>query len=207
MARPIGPKCRLCRREGGKLFLKGARCYSFKCPLQKKGAVPPGQHGLRSGSRLSEFGRQLREKQKAKRMYGVLERQFRNYFTKASKVKRETGEALLQALESRLDNVVYRLGLAPSRSVARQLVSHGQVLVEGRRVDVPSILVRPGQVISLPTKGLKNNLVKESLKDEDRKIPKWLLRKGPVGKVVRLPKREEIENDIDEDLIVEFYSR
>lgn len=206
MARYFGPKCRLCRREGKKLFLKGARCFSLKCPLEKKGAVPPGQHGLRSVKRLSNYGQQLREKQKAKRLYGVLERQFHHYFQKA-RLKKETGEAILQILESRLDNLVYRLGLAPSRSVARQLVSHGHVSVDNRRVDIPSYQIKLGQVISLSSRAIKLESVKESLKDQTRKLPKWLSRKAAVGKMVRLPQRDEIEADINEDLIVEFYSR
>jgi len=207
MARYTDPKCRLCRREGTKLFLKSSRCYSFKCPLEKKGAVPPGQHGLRRRRRLSSFGKQLREKQKAKRLYGVLERQFRRYFNQALKVKKGKGKVLLQILESRLDNIIYRLGFAPSRSVARQLVSHGHVLVDNKKVNIPSYQVKTGQVLSLTSKGVKINHVKESLADKSRKVPKWLLKKAAVGKMNRLPRREEIEADINEDLIVEFYSR
>jgi len=197
----------LCRREGVKLFLKGERCYSIKCPVEKKGAVPPGQHGLKSGRRLSDYGKQLREKQKAKRLYGVLERQFKRYFYQASKAKKQVGESLLQMLESRLDNIVYRLGLTPSRSVARQLVTHGHVLVDGQKTTIPSYQVKPGQVITLTTKGLKVDQVKEVLKNKDYKVPEWLLRKAAVGKLVRLPERDEIEADINEDLIIEFYSR
>jgi small subunit ribosomal protein S4 len=209
MARLAGPKCRLCRREGVKLFLKGSRCMSAKCPLDKKGAVPPGQHGLkRKRRRPSEYSYQLREKQKAKRFYGVLERQFKNYFQKASKIKKSTrGETLLQMLESRLDNVVYRLGFTPSRSIARQLVRHGHVLVNNKKVDIPSCQLKPEQIISLSSQGLKINHVAKSLKEKDQKIPGWLSKKAAVGKMIRLPKREEIETDIDENLIVEFYSR
>lgn len=207
MARYTDAKCHLCRREGIKLFLKGERCYSPKCPIERKGAVIPGQHGQKRRSRLSDFGRQLREKQKTKRLYGVLERQFKNYFKKAAKEKETTGEVLLQLLESRLDNVVFRLGLAPSRSVARQLVSHGHVLVDGKRVNIPSYQLNPGQIVSLVPKGLEIDLVKKSLAEKDRKIPDWLKRKAAVGKMIRLPGREEIDVDIDEHLIVEFYSR
>jgi small subunit ribosomal protein S4 len=207
MARYTDPKCRLCRREGVKLFLKGERCFSLKCPIEKKGAVPPGQHGLKSGRRLSDFGKQLREKQKAKRLYGILERQFKNYFEKASKAKGNTGELLLQFLELRLDNLVYRLGLVSSRSIARQLINHGHVLVDGKKITIPSYQVKTGQVVSLGTKGLKINHVQEALKDRGFRTPKWLSRKAAVGKIERLPKREEIEVDINQDLIVEFYSR
>lgn len=207
MARYLGPKCRLCRREGKKLFLKGSRCFSPKCPLDRKGAVPPGQHGTKVFGRYSDYLLQLREKQKAKRMYGVMERQFQRYFAKATKAKEETGRALLQILESRLDNVVFRLGFTPSRSLARQLVSHGHILVDGKKVNVSSYALKPGQVISIASRGLKIKEVKASLDDKGRKIPSWLERKAAVGRVKNLPTREEIDFDIDEDLIVNFYSR
>jgi len=207
MARYTGPKCRLCRREGVKLFLKGERCYSPKCPLERKGAVIPGQHGQKRQRRVSDYSHQLREKQKTKRLYGVLERQFKNYFQEASQVKEKAGEILLQFLERRLDNVVFRLGFVPSRSVARQLVRHGHVLVDGKKVDIPSYRVKPGQTISLTTKGLALKEVKKALAEKERKIPGWLKRKAAVGKIVSLPKREDIDVDIDEHLIVEFYSR
>lgn len=207
MGRYTDSKCRLCRREGIKLFLKGERCYSPKCPIERKGAVIPGQHGQKRRRRISDYAKQLREKQKTKRFYGVLERQFRNYLKKAAKNKEATGEVLLQLLESRLDNVVFRLGLTPSRSVARQLVSHGHVLVDGERVNVSSYQIKPGQVVALAPKGLEIDLVKKSLAEKARKIPAWLERKAAVGKMARLPKREEIDIDIDEHLILEFYSR
>lgn len=207
MAKYIDAKCRLCRREGVKLFLKGERCYSPKCPIERKGAVPPGQHGQKRRRRLSDYGRQLREKQKTKRFYGVLEQQFENYFKKAAKVKEATGGMLLQLLESRLDNVIFRLGFVPSRSVARQLISHGHVLVDGKKVNISSYQVKPGQIVTLAPKGLEIEQVKKSLAEKERKIPIWLERKAAVGKVARLPKREEIDVDIDEHLIVEFYSR
>ena len=207
MARYLDSKCRLCRREGTKLFLKGERCFSPKCPLEKKGAVAPGQHGLKMRRRLSEYGVQLREKQKAKRTYGVLERQFRRYFKKAFKKRGVTGEALLQLLELRLDNVVYRLGFVPSRSVARQLVRHGHILVDGKKVDIPSYQVKPGQVINLNPKAMKIEVVKKSLAEKKKEIPSWLQKKAAVGKIIRLPTREEIGADIAEQLIVEYYSR
>ena len=207
MARYLDSKCRLCRREGTKLFLKGERCFSPKCPLEKKGAVAPGQHGLKMRRRLSEYGVQLREKQKAKRTYGVLERQFRRYFKKAFKKRGVTGEALLQLLESRLDNVVYRLGFVPSRSVARQLVRHGHILVDGKKVDIPSYQVKSGQVINLNPKAMKIEVVKKSLAEKKKEIPSWLQKKAAVGKIIRLPTREEIGADIAEQLIVEYYSR
>jgi len=207
MARYLDSKCRLCRREGTKLFLKGERCFSPKCPLEKKGAVAPGQHGLKMRRRLSEYGVQLREKQKAKRTYGVLERQFRRYFKKAFKKRGVTGEALLQLLESRLDNVVYRLGFVPSRSVARQLVRHGHILVDGKKVDIPSYQVKPGQVINLNPKAMKMEVVKKSLAEKKKEIPSWLQKRAAVGKIIRLPTREEIGADIAEQLIVEYYSR
>lgn len=207
MARHIDAKCRLCRREETKLFLKDGRCFSPKCPIEKKGAVPPGQHGQRRGRRLSDYGQRLREKQKTKRLYGVLERQFRRYFKKAKKARGATGEVLLQLLESRLDNVVYRLGLVSSRSVARQLVRHGHILVDSKKVNIPSYQVKPGQMVNLTTKGLKTELVKKSLVDKKTEIPKWLRKKATVGQMVRLPEREELGANISEQLIVEYYSR
>lgn len=206
MARYTDAKCRLCRREGVKLFLKGERCYSPKCPIERKGAVPPGQHGPRGRRRVSDYGQQLREKQKAKRLYGVLERQFRRYVDKAAKNPQATGEVLFQLLESRLDNIVYRLGLAPSRSVARQLVSHGHTYVNEQRVNIASYQVRPGDTIRVSDKA-KIPAVEKNWADRAKSTPKWLQRKGPVGKMIRLPEREEIELGIDDKLIVEYYSR
>lgn len=207
MARYKEAKCRLCRREGIKLFLKSERCYSPKCPIERKGAVPPGQHGRKGRRRLSDYGQQLREKQKVKRIYGILERQFRRYFEKAVKAKEETGKTLLQILESRADNVVFRLGFVPSRSMARQLVSHGFVLIDNQKVNIASQQVKTGQMVSLTTKGLNLDYVKKSLAEKGKKIPGWLARKAAVGKMIRLPEREEVEADIDEKLIVEYYSR
>lgn len=208
MGRHLDAKCRLCRREGMKLFLKGDRCLSQKCPIEKKGAVPPGAHGLgRRRRRPSEYGLQLREKQKAKRLYGVRERQFKKYFDRARKEKQATGEVLFQLLESRLDNVVYRLGLVPSRTTARQLISHGHIQVEGKKVDIPSYEVRLGETVGLSPKGMKIGLIRDFLERKDVKIPAWLEKKATVGKVKRLPKRDEIEANINEQTIVEYYSR
>jgi len=203
--RYTGPKCKICRREGEKLFLKGARCYSPKCPLERKGAVPPGEHGKKR-RRKSDYGVQLREKQKAKRIYGVTEKQFKNYYTEAAKSRKKSGLKLLQLLETRLDNVLYRGGLFLSRSIARQAVTHGFCKVDGQKVDIPSYQAEEGEVITLNEKGLKMDAVKEALKEEITS-PKWLERKAAVVKVKRLPKREEIEASIDERLIIEFYSR
>jgi small subunit ribosomal protein S4 len=206
MAHYTDPKCRLCRREGTKLFLKGARCYSPKCPIDRRGAQPPGQHGKKRVRRLSDYGIHLREKQKVKRTYGVLEKQFANYFKEALKSSANTGERLLQLLESRLDNTVFRLGLVSSRSLARQLINHGHVKVDDKKVSIPSYLVQPYQTISLSNKGSKLKFVQESL--EQKTTPaKWLKRKALLGKVERLPLREELDDSIRENLIIEFYSR
>ena len=208
MAKYTDAKCRLCRREGVKLFLKGARCYSPKCPIEKRGGQIPGQHGKKQGRpRLSGYGIQLREKQKAKRFYGVLETQFHRYYEEAIKSRQNTGEVLMRLLETRLDNLVYRLGLTLSRSLARQLVSHGNVLVDGKKIDVPSYSVKPGQVISVSPHGSKINFVAEAQKVEDVALPSWLSRKAIVGKLERFPSRDEISSEIKENLIIEFYSR
>lgn len=207
MARYTEAKCRLCRREGKKLFLKGSRCYTQKCPIDRKGALPPGQHGQKGVRRMSDYGKQLREKQKIKRSYGILERQLRIYYEEAMGVKGATGEALLQMLETRLDNLVYRLGLTLSRSIARQIVNHGQVLVDNNKVTIPSYRVKIGQVISLSDKAAGITAVKESLADKERKTPDWLERKANSGRIKHLPKRDEIDADFDENLVVEYYSR
>lgn len=200
MARYTGPKRRLSRREGLPLFGKDIKA------LERKGALPPGQHGLRGRRRLSEYGLQLREKQKAKRFYGILEKQFKNLVMQASKVKGATGLSLLQALETRLDNVVYRLGFAKSRPQARQMVSHGHIKVMDRKTTIPSYTVRVSQTIAISDKFRDNTQVKKSL-EETETLPEWLDRKAIVGKVLRMPKREEMEQSIDEQLIVEYYSR
>jgi len=209
MARYTGPKCRLCRREGMQLFLKGEKCFTEKCPLKRR-PYPPGIHGPRKKPRLSIYGMQLREKQKAKRIYGVLEKQFRRYFEMARKMPGNTGENLLSLLERRLDNVVYRLGFAMTRAQARQLVSHGHVLVNGEKVDIPSYLVKEGDVITLKEKTLENPFVKLSLQKRDsRPIPEWLSfdENQKIGRVLRLPERKDIGYPIQESLIVELYSK
>jgi len=208
MGRDLDAKCRLCRREGMKLFLKGDRCLSPKCPIEKKGAVPPGVHGLgRRRRQLSEYGVQLREKQKAKRLYGLREKQFRKYFTRARKEKQATGEVLFQLLESRLDNVVYRLGLTPSRAMARQIISHGHIQVNGKKVDIPSYEVKLGETVQLTPQGVEISVIKDYLARKEMTVPAWLEKKATVGQVKRLPKRDEIEANINEQAIVEFYSR
>ena len=208
MARTTGPVCRLCRREGMKLFLKGDRCFKEKCAFERRGYAP-GQHGRRR-SKVQGYGIQLREKQKVKRMYGVLERQFRTYFAKASRRKGITGANLLQTLERRLDNVVFRLGFASSRAMARQLVAHGHFHVNGRKVDVPSALVDANDVVSLRESSRKNEAIKLALDTaKGRGVPSWLEldADGFRGTVKQLPSREEITLPIQEQLIVELYSK
>lgn len=208
MARYTGPLCRLCRREGMKLFLKGTRCYTEKCAFERR-KYPPGQHGHNRG-KLSDYGLQLREKQKVKRIYGVLERQFKNYFERATKMKGVTGENLLKLLERRLDNVVYRMGFAVNRRQARQLVRHGFFLVNGRKVDIPSYLVKPGDIIEVIPKGKELEVIKESLAlAEQRGFPEWVEVniEEKKGKFVRVPERQEIQIPVQEQLIVEFYSK
>ncbi len=200
MARYTGPKHKLCRAEGMAL------CGSPKCPVIRKNAGPPGQHGQKGRRKISEYGIQLREKQKVKRMYSVMERQFKKYYKMAASKKGSTGEIILQILESRLDNVIYRLGLAASRPQARQLVSHGHVTVNGKKVTIPSYNVKIGEVIALSPKAANLDLIKK-LAALDVKLPSWLERQATVGKVNTLPKREELEMDINESLIVEYYSR
>lgn len=212
MARYSGPVCKLCRREGQKLFLKGERCFSPKCAIERR-AYPPGEHGYEQQfrrKRSSAYGQQLREKQKLRRVYGVLERQFRRYYREAMRQKGITGTNLLVLLESRLDNVVYRLGLATSRAQARQLVSHGHVDVNGRRCDIPSRLLREGDVVSVHPTSQQSpyfKQVRESLADQA--VPPWLSL-DPVdgsGRVSNMPTREEIDLAINEQLVVEYYSR
>ncbi|MBR2483925.1 MAG: 30S ribosomal protein S4 [Oscillospiraceae bacterium] len=209
MARYTGAVCRLCRREGQKLFLKGDRCYTEKCALERR-SYAPGQHGNARNKKLSEYGQQLREKQKARRYYGVLESQFEAYFDMAAKHKGMTGENLLAILESRLDNVVYRLGFAMSRAEARQLVRHGHFTVDGKRVDIPSFLVKTGMTIELAEKSRGIDKIKGSLEaNASRVVPKWLDfdAKNMVAKVVAVPAREDIDLPIEEHLIVELYSK
>ncbi len=213
MARYTGPVCKLCRREGEKLFLKGDRCFTPKCSFERR-PYPPGQHGQEAQyhrTRASDYALQLREKQKARRIYGVLERQFRRYFKEALRRPGLTGENLLVILERRLDNVVYRLGLAASRAQARQLVQHGHFVVNGRRTNIPSFLVRPGDVIEVREGSRKRAYFKE-VRDylHDRPpVPDWLRFDSNAlrAEVLRLPKREDIDLPLNEQLIVEYYSR
>jgi len=208
MGRDLGPDCRLCRREGEKLFLKGTRCYTHKCAVSRR-EYAPGQHGLKKG-KLSNFGVQLREKQKIKRIYGVLETQFRNYFLKATATKGVTGHILLQFLERRLDSVLFNSGFAKSRTDGRQTVSHNHVSVNGRRVNIPSFLVKPNDVVEIKTddKSLEN--IKANLEmTKERKIPLWL-NVDPANlkiTVVRVPTREDVTFTVNEQLVVELYSR
>lgn len=202
MARYTGPKHRLARREGFNVLEKTSSS------LERRLNVPPGQHGPKGQRRrLSEFGQQLREKQKIKRIYGVLERQFRRYVKEAQKKKGETGAVLLSLLERRLDNVLYRLRLAKTRAMARQLVGHGHVFVNNKRVTIPSYQVRQDEVVGLSPKAMEIPLIKGALQDKDISLPSWLSREGPVGKIRDLPTRDDIETSIQEQLIVEYYSR
>ncbi len=209
MARYTGPVCRLCRRERMKLFLKGDRCFKEKCAVERRN-FPPGQHGTRRGRRTLGYGLQLREKQKVKRIYGVLESQFRNYFSEADRRKGITGENLLVMLEKRLDNVVYSLGFASSRAQARQFVRHGHVLVDGRKISIPSYQVKAGQALTVRESSRKNPFIRSSVETaRGRGVPEWLEldAENVSGKVLRLPTREDIKLPIQEQLIVELYSR
>ena len=208
MARYIGSVCRLCRRENMKLFLKGDRCYSDKCAIERR-PYPPGQHG-QGRHKTTEYARQLREKQKVKRIYGILEKQFRLYFQKAERLPGVTGHNLLTMLERRLDNCVHRLGFASTRSEARQFVRHGHVRIGGRKVDIPSFLVKPGQVIEVRDKSRKVARVAESLSAVERQgIPGWLELDSDnfQGTVKALPTRADVTSAIEEQLIVELYSK
>ncbi len=208
MARYTGAVCKLCRREGQKLFLKGERCYSDKCAFAHRGYAP-GQHG-QARKKLSEYGMQLREKQKTRRYYGVLEAQFAHYFELAEKKPGMTGENLLKILESRLDNVVYRMGFASSRAEARQLVVHGHFTVNGKRVDIPSYLTKDGDVIAICEKSRTSDKVKAVLEANGaRPTPLWVEvnREAFEGKIVRMPAREDIDLEVQELMIVEYYSR
>ncbi|NLP00526.1 MAG: 30S ribosomal protein S4 [Clostridiaceae bacterium] len=208
MARYTDASCKLCRREGQKLFLKGERCYTNKCAIGRR-PYAPGQHGAQR-KKLSEYGIQLREKQKAKRFYGLLESQFRKYFEIANRKKGVTGENLLQLLESRLDNVVYRLGFGTTRAEARQLVTHGHFLVNGKKVNIPSYIVKVGDTIDVSEKSKKSVRFKEILDITGAKVvPKWLEvdQENLKGKIVALPAREDIDLNVQEHLIVELYSK
>jgi len=209
MARYIGPVCRLCRREGMKLFLKGERCYTEKCAIEKRN-VPPGQHGRSRRAKVAGYGIQLREKQKVKRTYGVLENQFRRYFEAADRQKGITGQLLLQSLERRLDNVIYRVGFATSRAQARQLVRHGHFLVNGKKVDIPSYAVRQGDTVAVRQGSVENASIKHAMEEvKGRGIPEWLTLEvsGQSARISSLPTREQINLPVQEQLIVELYSK
>ena len=209
MARYIGPVCRLCRREGMKLFLKGERCYTDKCAIEKRN-VPPGQHGRSRKAKMVGYGIQLREKQKVKRTYGVLENQFRRYFEEADRQKGITGQLLLQMLERRLDNVVYRIGFATSRPQARQLVRHGHFTVNGRKVDIPSYSIRIGDVVAVRQGSAENATIAHAMEEvKGRGTPEWLLLDAAArsARVSSLPTREQINLPAQEQLIVELYSK
>jgi small subunit ribosomal protein S4 len=209
MARYIGPVCRLCRREDAKLFLKGDRCFSDKCGYDRR-QYPPGQHGQGRKKRPSDYGQQLREKQKVKRIYGLLEKQFRGYYYKASRMRGVTGENLLMLLERRLDNVTLRFGFSSSHAEARQLVRHGHFTVNGKRINIPSYQVRPGDVIEVREKSRKIQKIVDALANVERvPRPAWLeLDKDNMrGKISAAPTRSDVSSDIDEQLIVELYSK
>lgn len=208
MARYRDANCKLCRREGQKLFLKGSRCYSEKCAFERR-PNPPGQHGMNMRRKVSEYGLQLREKQKVRRLYGLMEKQFHRYFEIAERKDGVTGENLLRLLETRLDNIVYRLGFAASRKSARQLVRHGHIQVNGRRVNIPSYLVRPNDVIRVSDKSKKMDLVHDALKEQRGELIPWLrLNKAALeGELLEYPTREEIPITATEQLIVELYSK
>ncbi|MDP9269141.1 MAG: 30S ribosomal protein S4 [Acidobacteriota bacterium] len=209
MARYKDAVCRLCRREGMKLFLKGQKCFTEKCPIEKRN-FPPGQHGKDRKAKIVGYGLQLREKQKTKRMYFTLEKQFRNYFEKAARTRGVTGEMLLQQLERRLDNVVYRMGFAVARRQARQLVRHGHIEVNGRKVDIPSYQVSAGDTVAVRERSRKLILVEQAKElTSHQSVPTWISadRDNYTGKILSLPKREEINMPVNEQLIVELYSK
>jgi len=209
MARNLDAKCRQCRREGEKLYLKGEKCFTDKCAIERR-SYAPGQHGQRSGMRMSDYGKQLREKQKTRRIYGVLERQFRKTYAAASRSKGVTGERLLQLLEARLDNVAYRMGFGASRTEARQVVRHNAVMVNGKRVNIPSYEVRPGDVIEVAEKAKAQLRIKAAVEAaESRGFPEWIEvdAKGLKGTFKALPARTDMSSTVNESLIVELYSK
>ena len=209
MARNLDPKCKQCRREGEKLFLKGEKCFTDKCGIEKR-SYPPGQHGQRRGGRLSDYGVQLREKQKLRKIYGILEKQFRSYYAEADRLKGVTGENLLQLLESRLDNVVYRMGIGVSRSESRQLVRHNSITVNGNRVNIPSYQVKPGDQVAV-AEAAKNQLRVKAASEaaEERGFPEWVEVdiKKLTGTFKNKPQRDDLPPTINESLIVELYSK
>ncbi len=209
MAKDLNPKCKKCRREGAKLFLKGEKCYSSKCPIIKRN-YPPGVHGPKRMKRLTEYGTQLREKQKAKRIYNLLEKQFNLSFKKASSIAGDTGENLLKLLEMRLDNSIYRLNIAVSRSQARQMVNHGHFSINGKSINIPSYMIKAGDIIKIK-KGHQNKKIFANAKERIKKdkLPSWLnfdLEKLEA-KVLHEPKKDDVEKNIDAQAIVEYYSR
>ena len=209
MARNLDPKCRHCRREGEKLFLKGEKCFTDKCAIERR-SYAPGQHGQKSGARLSDYGKQLREKQKVRRIYGVLERQFRKIYAAASQSKGVTGERLLQILETRLDTVAYRMGFGSSRTEARQIVRHNSILVNGKRVNIPSYAVRPGDTVEVAEASKSQLRIKGAVEAaETRGIPDWIELdfKTMKGKLKTLPTRSELPSTINESMIIELYSK
>ena len=210
MSRYLGPACRLCRREGMKLMLKGTRCETAKCPIEKRErSMAPGMHGWRRG-RKSDYGVRLREKQKLKRFYGLLEKQFMSYFDKAERRPGNTGEILLELLERRLDNVIYKLNFAPSRKAARQLITHGHIYMNGRRVDVPDITVKIGDAITLKNSDKSRKIVKQQLEmNPNYTVQEWLQLDAakPAASVVALPTRDDVQLAVEEQLVVEFCSR
>jgi len=209
LARNLDPKCRQCRREGEKLFLKAEKCFTEKCAIEKRN-YPPGQHGQRRSSRLSDYGVQLREKRKLRRIYGVLEKQFRSYYAEADRKKGITGENLLQMLESRLDNVAYKMGLGGSRTEARQIVRHNSILVNGKRVNIPSYQVQPGDSISVADQSKDQLRIKSALEAADeRGLPEWLEVdvKKLTGIFKNRPERDDLPSTINESLVVELYSK
>jgi small subunit ribosomal protein S4 len=209
MARYTGPVCRLCRREDMKLFLKGERCYTDKCGYERR-SYPPGQHGQARRRKRSDYGEQLREKQKAKRIYGIAERQFRGYYHKATRMKGVAGENLIQLLERRLDNVVYRMGFASDHAEARQLVRHGHFTIKGKRVDIPSYLVRPGDVVEVQAGSRTITRIIEALTGVDRRgVPQWIVldKDAWKGSIKQMPAREDVNLPIREQLIIELYSK
>ncbi len=209
MARNLDPKCRQCRREGEKLFLKGEKCFTDKCAIEKRN-FPPGQHGQRRNQRLSDYGVQLREKQKLRRIYGVLEKQFRSYYAEADRQKGITGENLLQLLECRLDNVTYRMGLGASRTEARQIVRHNSILVNGKRVNIPSYQVKPGDTVQVAPASANQLRIKGAMvAAEQRGFPEWIEVdvKALKGTFKAKPQRDELPATINESLVVELYSK
>lgn len=208
MARYTGASCKLCRREKQKLFLKGTKCNSERCPLEKKNYAP-GQHGLNRRMKFSEYAVQLREKQKIKRIYGLLESQFRSYYEKANKQKGVTGDNLIKLLESRFDNVLFRLGFAPSRKAARQLILHRHFSIDGRIVDIPSYILKPGQIVSVKTKSKKLDIIHNSLRRVKDGIYNWLSvdKANLQGTFLQLPEREDVPLNANEQLIIELYSK